>query len=276
VSPLWRDEIGIHLSPSRVCMVRLRRGLRPALVARDELTISLPDPKQELGVGWSAALAAIDELLANATWRKAALRVVVADCWVRYAIVPWAADLTSSRERLGHGRRLIESIYGEAVRGWETRLSCAPPETARVACSIPCELLAQILALSFKHSARICSLQPQLIVAYENWRHRLPAVGSWFVTVGDGTLAAARLGKDCWDRVYSVRIGPDWTRELKRLQTFGRLSARTAGDSKVFVDAPQAWQEVAGPDGQDLVWLQDDSAALTTLRRLAWVRRLAA
>jgi len=38
-------------------------------------------------------------------------------------------------------------------------------------------------------------------------------------------------------------------RELKRLQTFGRLASKQPAEGQVYVDAPHAWREVAGGDG---------------------------
>jgi hypothetical protein len=119
-------------------------------------------------------------------------------------------------------------------------------------------------------------LQPQLVAAYENWRRHLPASGGWFVTVGAGTLAAARVARHSWDRVHNVRIGSDWARDLKRLQTFGRLASASPDEGQVYVDAPQAWREVAGTAGRDLHWLEDEAGSQSTLQRLGRVQRLAA
>jgi len=271
VSPLWRDEIGIHLSPRRLCMVRMKRGVRPALGAEHEQAI-----ESDAAGTWTAPLAAVDALLALPEWQGADVRVVLADCWARYAIVPWVGELSSSDERVGHARQLLASTYGDAVGSWDVRLSEAAPQSARVACTMPVELLDGVRTVCAKHGIKLASLQPQLIVAYELWRHQLPPSGAWFVTVGDGTLAAARLGQHAWDRVHSVRIGSDWARELKRLQTFGRLASASPDDGRVYVDAPQAWREVAGPAGKDLHWLEDDANLSTTLHRLGRVRRLAA
>ncbi len=271
MSPLWRDEIGIHLSPTRVCMVRLRRGLRPSVAAEYEHALT-----EKGAADWSAALNHAASLLATAGWQQAAARVVVADSWVRYAIVPWAAALNSAAERTAHARQLLVSAYGEAVQDWELRLSDAPPETPRVACAIPTELLLQIRTLLMSHRIRLVSLQSQLTFAYENWRHCLPASGAWFVTIGEGTLAAARLHQRCWDRVHTVRIGQDWARELRRLQTFGRLASVNPAEGAVYVDAPQAWREVAGDAVQNLHWLETDDSRISTLPRLGRVRRLAA
>jgi hypothetical protein len=97
------------------------------------------------------------------------------------------------------------------------------------------------------------------------------------VTVDEGTLAAARIGRAGWDRVHSVRIGADWTRELKRLQTFGRLASASAEEGTVYVDAPLPWREAAGCTAPDLKWLDDvSSTSMTTLQRLGRARRIAA
>src|SRR2546430_12459555 len=117
----------------------------------------------------------------------------------------------------------------------------------------------------------LLSLQPQLVSAYEAWRHCLPRANAWFVSVEQGSLAAARLGRHGWDRVHGVRIGADWLRELKRLQTFGRLASNSPEEGQVYVDAPQAWREVAGGTAQaadtgGLQWLGEPQGPPTPLQ----------
>jgi len=36
VSPLWRDEVGAYLSPHRLCLVKMQRGVHPKLTAEHE------------------------------------------------------------------------------------------------------------------------------------------------------------------------------------------------------------------------------------------------
>jgi len=271
VSPLWRDELGLYLAPRRLCMVRLKRGLRPTLAGEHEQVLE----SDQMG-HWGPVLEAADTLLSQPQWGGALLRVVLADWWARYAIVPWVAEVNSGEERVAHARQLLSSAYGEGVSTWAVQVSDAPPTVPRVACTMPADLVEGVRALAARHGVRVASLQPQLIVAYNTWREQLPASGSWFVSIGEGTLAAARVVDHSWDRVHSVRIGPDWARELKRLQTFGRLASLNPQDGQVYVDAPYAWREVAGPAGRDLHWLEDGERPLDTLERLSRVRRLAA
>jgi hypothetical protein len=276
VSPLWRDEVGVYLSPHRLCLVRMRRGVRPRLQAEHEERVE--------GVGvdsWSRPLEALGRVLAQERWRGARLRVVLADHWVRYAIVPWAAALSSQEERLAHARQVLGSVYGEAVAGWELRVSEAAPTVTRVACAVPGELIAAVKQVCVAHGGLLLSLQSQLVAAYESWRHCLPHANAWFVSIEEGSLAAARLARNGWDRVHVVRIGADWTRELKRLQIFGRLASSAPGEGRVYVDAPCAWREIAAAAGRTtdaggLQWLEDSTGTLTTLQRLSMSRRMAA
>jgi len=271
VSPLWRDEVGVHLSPRRVLMLRVARGFKRTVTATHEHAIICGDVND-----WRAPLGVLDQLLDRSQWQNASLRVVLADCWVRYGLVPWSTQLRSADEQASHARQVMVRLYGNAVSEWEICLSQTPPGHARVACAIPPELLLTVRELRARHRMKLTSLQPHLLAAYDNWRHRLPASGAWFVTIGEGTLAAARLGSKAWDRIHSVRIGSDWTRDLKRLQTFGRLACASPEEGHVYVDAPLEWRKEAGPVGKDLHWLEDDSRLTSTLHQLGRMRRLAA
>ena len=276
MSPLWRDEVGAYLSPYRLCLVRMRRGVRPTPVAEHEQRL-----EGVKGDSFGPALEAFAAMLAQSPWQGTATRVVIADHWARYAIVPWVAALGSAQERLAHGRQLLAGLYGEAVEGWDVRISEAPPGTARVVCAVPGELIAAVRAACAAHGSTILSLQPQLVAAYEAWRPSLPSSNAWFVSVEQGSLAAARFGRQGWDRVHGVRIGSDWMRELKRLQTFGRLASSSPQEGQVYVDAPHAWREVAAgtagaAEASVLQWLEEPQGPMTTLQRLGRTRRLAA
>jgi hypothetical protein len=273
VSPLWRDEVGAYLAPHRMCLARLKRGIRATVDAEED--IRLP---AVVGGDWSEALKALEQRLAEPSWQAARLRLVIADHWVRYTVVKWMAELSSQEESLAHARELLASIYGDALSDWVVSLSEAPPGIARVACAMPHALLDALTSLSKRCGMQLSSLQPQLIASYNGWRHRLPQTPAWFVTVDEGSLAAARVGAAGFERVHTVRIGSDWTREIKRLQTFGRLVNRSAEAGPVFVDAPQTWRQVAGSAaGPELEWLEEDaSVPLTTLQRLGRLRRSAA
>jgi hypothetical protein len=271
VSPLWRDEVGIYLAQRRVCLVRIKRGIRPTLAAQADHG----DP--QAAPGWEGALALLERQLSAGAWSDSRARIVLADQWVRYAVVPWSDALNSNAERLGHAREIMSGIFGAEMSDWTVSLSEAPPGSSRLASALPTALLLALRESTLRHGQKLASVQPQLIAAYNTWRHQLPAdTAAWFVTVEEGSLAALRMCGDGIDRVHAVRIGLDWARELKRLQTFGRLASASPADGRVYVDLPAALRALRPETSADLEWLDDENPPLTTLHQLEHIRRRAA
>ena len=272
MSPLWRDEVGVHLAPKRVCLVRIRRGIRPTLAAEESRF------EASATTGWEAALALLaDEFEREHTWSDACLRAVVADQWVRYCVVPWSDSLNSADEIQAHARELMAGVFGDAMTDWTISMSEAAPGNPRLASAIPTALLTTLRELASHHGQQLASIQPQLIASFNAWRHVLPAgAAGWFVTVDEGTLAALRMCGDAIDRVHAVRIGADWSRELKRLQTFGRLASASPADGRVYVDLPNALRALHPDASADLEWLDEPNPPLTTLHQLEHLRRRAA
>ena len=219
MSPLWRDEIRIRFAPGEVSVARMNRGLRP--VCAGELAHCV----ESSGLQWQPALAALETLLGDSRWRAPHARIVVSNLWARYAIVPWAPELVTSDERLSHAGICLAATYGSMDDSWRVSLGEAEPGKSRVACALPEGLIAGLTELMSAHDLKVVSLQPLLIAAYNEWRHQLPEEGGWLVCIEDGALAAARLGARDWDRVYSARIGPNWSVELLRLRTFARMAS---------------------------------------------------
>ena len=254
MSPLWRDEVGIYVSPRRVVLTRMKRGIRPANVAERNCPVENGEASQ-----WEPALDVLESCLADATWHKATGRLVVANHWARYAMVPWSDALSDQGERIQHARYCLSKTYGDVVTQWTVTLNEAPPGVPQVACAIPTDLLDGISRMTEQHGLRVKSVQPQLIAAFNSWRGKLPKGGAWFVTLEEGSLAAAHIAQNGWDRVRAVRIGNDWEVELKRLQTFGRLASANAEEGRVYVDAPQWLREKSRAGEAAFEWLVDDA-----------------
>jgi hypothetical protein len=262
VSPLWRDEVGAFVGPGKLVLSRMRRGLRGACVARH----FVPLPESHAG-DWSQARLTLARELADPKWRDAHVRVVIADAWVRYALVPASEALASDGERLQHARFVLAQLYGEPMEEWDVALSEAGAAGNHVAAAMPKALVAEVRSLR-SGSMRVTAIQPQLVAAFNAWSWRMPATGGWFVTIEQGSLSAAHFTARGWDRVHSVRIGREWSAELRRLRTFGRLALGTATDECVFVDAPLWLRRIAGADGDGLVWLEDQQPGAGTLDTL--------
>jgi len=269
VSPLWRDEIAIYLAPHKLALVRRARGLKPRVVAATELAV----PAGSVG-DLGPVLARLADVLTEATWHGAAARVVVADHpWARYGIVPWPAARLSAAARLAHARYVLSDTYGEAVADWAVTLADTPPGRSYVACAMPATLRSALEDTLAPARLALVSLQSQLIVAFNAWRHRLPADDTWFVSVDDGALSAVHLSNGVWDRVHMARLSRDWSVELERLQAFGRLTGADGAVGSMFVDAP-AWMRRGAADGSGIVWLEESAGDGKRAQELALTQRM--
>jgi len=264
VSPLWRDEVGIFVGLQRIVLNRMGRGLRPVCLS------DRTAPVEVAGVNdWGPALAVLAAELADPRWQDAGARVVIANHWVRYTIVPWRQELSDDDERLAHGRLILQEVFGDTLAGWTVALGETLTGRPQLACAMPGELRAELERVLQAAKLRTLSLQPQLVASFDRWRHRLPDAGGWLVVIDDGMLAAVRLNGDSWEEVRCVRIGSDWSAELRRLQTFGRLAGGGLGSSKVLVEAPAWLRRIAADKSEELEWLGPDESEAGTLEKLA-------
>jgi hypothetical protein len=263
----FRDDVAIFVAPTYVLLVRSRGGLKPKPLTERSLRV-----EPENAGGWTAALAALDVELEQPIWRGANARVVISDHWVRHDVLPWSVELAKDSERLAHARYLLASTYGDVVEQWSVALSDASPRAPRLISAIPAELLSEIKRIAASHDLRLRSIQPNLVVAYNLWRHRLPRAAAWFTTIDEGYLVALHVRDGQCDRVRSVRISDDWTVELGRIQTLGRLGRNRPAEGPVLVDAPQSVRTRATDRDAAVVWLRHGVAKGGTLARLAALR----
>ena len=252
MSPLWRDEIGVFVGPAKVVLARMRRGIRPKCVAEQGISVESAHSGD-----WQPAIDSLKQQVASDLWHDANVRVVVSDHWARYAILPWSADLTGQEERLTHARLILNKTYGDVADNWTVSLSNNPPGTTTVVSAIPTQLLAELQSTLSDDKRRLVSLQPNLIVAYNTWRQKMPNSAAWFASVDEGSLAALHMNNGHCDRVRSVRISEDWTIEMRRMQTVGRLAQNRPDEGRVYIDAPVWLRKSTDTSNAALEWLED-------------------
>jgi len=252
VSPLWRDEIGVYVGPTKVVLARMQRGVRPRCVAEDGQSVP-GSPAAD----WLPALTQLRAMLNEGAWQDANVRVVLSDHWVRYAELPWSPVLANRAERESFARHVIYDTYGTIADDWKVRLSRCVPNQSAIVSAVPAALLQDIDDLFAGYGQRIVSLQPHLLVAFNAWRDRLPAKASWFAVIDEGLLAAMHVSHGRCDRVRSVRISGDWEVEMRRIQKMGQLARGIPAEGPLYVDAPIWIREAASGSNAALEWLED-------------------
>lgn len=267
MSPLWRDEVAIFVAPRKIALARRTRGVTPRMSSATEVAVA-----GQFG-DFAPMLARLADVLTEPTWQDAAARVIVADPWARYGIVPWPNLRLDNEGRLSHARYVLAENYGEAVSDWNICLADTPPGQSYVACAMPAPLKSALEETLSGARLKLVSLQPQLIVAFNAWRPQLPADDAWFVSLDEGSLAAVHLSHGAWDRVHMARLTQDWAIELERLRAFGRLSRSGATHSRMLVDAP-AWMRTTQSVSDEFEWLEAAATTGQACHELALLQRV--
>ena len=254
MSPLWPDQLGIALFPERLVLARASGGFRRRLVHKEIVAFAPAEP----GVPpWQPAVDALAAKVAAGALAKADVTLVLSNRFVHYAVVPWSDTLGSKEEELAFARHCFARVHGSEADDWEIRLSSAQPHKSRLACAIEQSLIEALSTCMSPLASRYRSLQPHLMASFNRWRTRLGARPGWFVVAEPGLLSVALLSDGQWHSVRTLKVGPDWPRELS-----GVLSRE-----ECLVDSPTQCDEVLlfAPDAAQPLMLEAGKWRIKTL-----------
>jgi hypothetical protein len=185
------------LHPAQVS-VRHRSPLR----AQGRALQSVPVGADALGAAddeaWRPALDALDEALRRARTARGALRVVVSDHFVRYALIPWNAQLVADRERLAFARLALREVFGAGADVWAVCTDRQPAGQHSFAAAIDRTLLEALRDLAGKHRLRLRAVEPAFSVRVQRYRRSLKERSFCFASIEPGRLTLAFHGADGW------------------------------------------------------------------------------
>ncbi len=236
MSRLWRDRILIALAPAALAITRVSRGRRPAAAGHRTVECDPaagPEP-------WRGVVAALPPLAQSLKDERADVTVVLSNHFVRYALVPRDPGLDTDEEELAFARFWFAKIHGERSKGWQVLLDRRGGGSARVAGAVD-DALLQAVRGCFKAGAkaRLVSVQPYLMAAFNRWRRQLSAANASLLLVEPDRACLARLENGRWSAVHSARGSfdgaPEWAGFLERER---HLAAGAVASTEVLVHAP--------------------------------------
>jgi hypothetical protein len=134
---------------------------------------------------WKAAVSALRSTLANLEGRSGKVAIALSNRFVRYIVAPWQDQLAGPDMETAFARHCFREAYGPAADQWEVRVSSAPLGQPRVASAVDVELLDAIRQEFAPTRLKIRSIQPQLMAAFNKWRHKVDGRASFFMVVED-------------------------------------------------------------------------------------------
>lgn len=230
----WRDHLRIALSPERVAAVRLTRGLRPRVAAKEILPCAGGTPP------WQGALETLSQgLLGRPAWQGATAAVVLSNHFVRYQLLPWSDEISSGEELAAYARQCFGQVHGEAAKEWAIRVDEPRRGRPTLACAVDQELLEGLDASLAAAGSRLVSVRPGLAAAFNAVHAAFTAASAWFVMVENGKLLLSLARDGAWQVVTARKAASDaWTAELPvLLEREWRLKGIAEVPDRVYVYA---------------------------------------
>jgi len=222
VSPQWRDDALMLLSPRGAALRLLGRGLRP--VAR--LSAHPPGESPD-GEPWRAPLAALVGAL-GALPRRARCRVIVSSAFARYALVPFSTTLVDRRSNEALAAHVFRHVHGEQAGSWTVRVAPAAAGQKRVACALDSALVEAIASAAKSRGLSLEAIEPAFVAAFNSARRDLPR-SCWFAQAEPDRIVLGLLDDGEWAHLAAERSSGDAGTALSRM--IARESLLFAADS---------------------------------------------
>jgi hypothetical protein len=232
---LWPDEIRIALCRDRAILARIPgRG-------RHSAARHIQDCDSASRSDWRPALRAAADALGDLGWRKGRVTFVLSNEFVRYQPFPWHDRLSDESEKMAYARHLFEEVHGDAVDGWELRVSQEKYRAAGLASAVDRALIESLETSTHAAGLELVSVQPYLMAAFNQWRNALTGPSCCFVLAERGRLCLALIRGRDWIGVRNLPLEEDAgiAAMQERLERELFLSGWDSDECGVFVHAPE-------------------------------------
>ena len=159
-------------------------------------------------VDWRAAVDALPEILKSHQTRDASL--VLADQFVRYALLPWNGAVKTPVQWLALARHRFSALHGAIAAGWDVKVTETAPLGARLACAVDRVLIEGLAAAFVNAGVNLVSVQPFLITAFNRIRRQIGNGSCWIVVEEPGRLTLALIQRGAWVAIRSRRSDERW------------------------------------------------------------------
>jgi hypothetical protein len=151
-------------------------------------------------------------------------------------------------------RHRFTGIYGAAAAGWEIKLIETAPWGPRLACAVDRALIDELAAKFVAANARLVSVQPFLVAAFNRIRSAVGNGSCWLVIEETGRLTLAFIQRGVWVAIRGRRTDNRWREALpgiiERESAFLALSEPVTrvivcAQGEFNVDQYEAWHAKA-------------------------------
>lgn len=219
MSPLWRNQLCVVLCPDQVILLGREKGLRPKVILQ---TILPCVPVADLH-NWQHALDAFIDWLSSHEMGKADVSVVLSSHFVRYAVMPYSAEVAGRAEEQALAQILLEEIYGELTKQWTLEIGQSGYGDARLIAAMDTLLLDKITTLLNASTLQLNAITPYLVTALNHFCGQMPEDGL-FAVVESGQMQVVAFKQAQLSSVSRASLNGESEEMLLSLLQRGALS----------------------------------------------------
>jgi hypothetical protein len=179
VLPSWNNRLYITLSPERISLHLWGRGLRPKLLT--ELDVVIESSAVASSQSTQAIVDKLNQLLAKPEWQNAEVGIVLSNRLVRYAVIPFDAQLKKYAEQEAYAKHALRKIYGAVVAQWEIRIQHSNSALPKLISAVDKTLLENVRHVCTIHKLKLRSITPQLLQAINRHAQDIKSNPAWLV-----------------------------------------------------------------------------------------------
>ena len=163
---------------------------------------------------WRAAVEALPLVLKG---RKGEISMVLADQFVRYALLQWNASLKTDEQWLALARHRFGALHGAVAAEWDLKLTETAPQGPRLACAVDRALIEALAQTAVAAGVHLVSVQPFLVAAFNRVRRQIGEGTCWLIVEEAGRLTLALIHRGAWTAIRSRRVEASWRKVLPEI-----------------------------------------------------------
>ncbi len=198
MSLLWRNkQLRIGLAPDRIYL----SGAQTVEITGGDGT-------------WAAPVEALAAALAG---RKGEAAVVLADQFVRYALLAHNETLKTPEQWNALALHRFNTLHGPRAAEWQVNVTDTAPLGPRLACAVDRALIARLAEIFVKTDLHLASVQPFLVAAFNRIRRSVGNGSCWIVVEEPGRLTLALIQRGMWIAIRGRRADRGWRNVLPEI-----------------------------------------------------------
>lgn len=223
-----RDELRILIQPQRLLVIRLKHRFgRHTIIDQHEIDLAPTEDAHDVDLKpifqdlWRPAVSALRSVLGGPRWQRTIPTIVLSNHFVRYAIIPWNAELANTAERDAYLRHCFTLAYGETARYWDLCLSPVSFGQPALASGIATPLLEAIRLELEQAGLAAQNIHPNLMLAANETRAYLgkgnTGMSLCFVSLEPGRLCLGLVENGQWRSLKNIAAEADISKQLRAL-----------------------------------------------------------